>query len=260
MPKAQCSKGCLRGSSNPGEAVCHWAKCHREKIHELGLGLLFRTTAISYRSGLVLKTQHASATGDTIKGFLVMADVLYIVKVAEGKVTRPMTGPQVLSLLRAGKLTKDQLVRPSDGKSWRPLQVVFRLNEPEVDDDEDESDFVNLEDPYDTRTPSTISPRRVSVFLGEGSVLNSRAVLVLVFRVVSIALSVIALLASYRWYSVSSHRLSVAEDRHEIELNGSGLSDDRFGGRIDALNRLLDEEEKWKKVIQKKAIQEKGKK
>lgn len=198
-----------------------------------------------------------SATVTSKKGSFVMAEVLYIVKVAEGKVTRPITGPQVISLLRAGKLTKDQLVRPSDGKTWRPLQVVFRLNEPEVDDEEDESDFVNLEDPYETRTPSTISPRRVSVFLGEGSALNSRAVLVIVFRVVSIALSVIALLASYRWYSVASHRLSVADRRHEIELDGSGLGDRYFENRIDGFNRLLDEEEKLKKELQEKENKEK---
>ncbi len=71
-----------------------------------------------------------------------MGDVLYVVKMSEGKVTQPLTESQVLSLIKSGRLSADQLVRRSDDKMWEPLHSVFGLGGPswaeaEATDDED---------------------------------------------------------------------------------------------------------------------------
>ena len=71
-----------------------------------------------------------------------MGEVLYVVKMSEGKVTKPLTESQVLSLIKSSRLSADQLVRRSDDKTWEPLHNVFGLGGPssaeaEATDDED---------------------------------------------------------------------------------------------------------------------------
>ena len=89
-----------------------------------------------------------------------MAGILYVVKMEEGKVSKPVTEVQVLSLIKSGRLLPEQLVRRSEGKTWQPIHVMFGLRDPNENDSAD-TDYAEEEEEAVYTTAAVASPSPV---------------------------------------------------------------------------------------------------
>lgn len=100
------------------------------------------------------------------ESFEVMAGILYVVKMDEGKVSKPLAEAQILALVKSGRLTAEQLVRRTDGKTWQPLHVVFGLSAATEQEHEEEQDEepVSYMPPMITESPAAVEapPRKAA--------------------------------------------------------------------------------------------------